>query len=160
MAMKSEEEAMSIDKIACCVDFSENADVAFDAALEMTRKFSARLYIIHVVPPEVNPIMADSLLKDQSEDRASLILKIETRMQEAYGDRVGEDRDYELVVMGGHVSTEILRYLSENDIDLVVLGAYGTTGMGLVVFGSVAKRVAHKSPCSVMIVRNREAVEG
>ncbi len=151
---------MPIDTIACCVDFSENANVAFDAALEMADRFNARLYIIHVVPPEVNPIMADSLLKSQSEDQASLILKIETRMQEEYGDRVGDDKDYDLVVMDGHVSTEIIRYLSEKDIDLVVLGAYGLTGMGLVVFGSVAKRISHKAPCSVMIVRSREKAEG
>lgn len=144
---------MPIDKIACCVDFSENANIAFDAAVEMADKFGARLYILHVVPPEVNPIMADTLLKSQSEDQASLILKIESRMQEEYGDRVGENRDYELVVLDGHVSTEILRYLTENEIDLVVVGAYGLTGMGLVVFGSVAKRISHKAPCSVMIVR-------
>lgn len=147
---------MPIDKIACCVDFSENANIAFDAAVEMADKFSARLCILHVVPPEVNPIMADSLLKSQSEDQASLILKIETRMQEEYGVRVGENRDYELVVLDGHVSTEILQYLSENEIDLVVVGAYGLTGMGLVVFGSVAKRISHKAPCSVMIVRSGE----
>ncbi len=147
---------MQMDKIACCVDFSDNANVAFDAAVEMAQKFGARLYIIHVVPPEVNPIMADSLLKSPSEDQASLILKIEARMQEEYGVRVGEDKDYDLVVLDGHVSTEILQYLSENEIDLVVVGAYGLTGMGLVVFGSVAKRISHKAPCSVMIVRSGE----
>ena len=38
-------------------------------------------------------------------------------------------------------------------MDLVVLGSYGLTGMGLVIFGSVAKRVARKAPCSVMIAR-------
>ncbi len=147
---------MPIDKIACCVDFSENANIAFDAAVEMADNFSARLCILHVVPPEVNPIMADSLLKSQSEDQASLILKIETRMQEEYGVRMGENMDYDLVVLDGHVSTEILQYLSENEIDLVVVGAYGLTGMGLVVFGSVAKRISHKAPCSVMIVRAGE----
>jgi len=147
---------MPIDTIACCVDFSENANVAFDAPLEMADRFTARLHIIHVVPPEVNPIMADSLLKSQSEDQASLILKIETRMQEEYGDRMGDDKDYELAVLDGHVSTEILRYLTDKEIDLVVLGAYGLAGMGLVVFGSVAKRISHKAPCSVMIVRSGE----
>jgi universal stress protein A len=35
----------------------------------------------------------------------------------------------------------------------VVMGSYGLSGMGLVVFGSVAKRITHKAPCSVMIVR-------
>ena len=45
-------------------------------------------------------------------------------------------------------------FIEEKKIELVILGAYGLSGMGLVVFGSVAKRVAHKAPCSVMIVRH------
>jgi len=32
------------------------------------------------------------------------------------------------------------------------------TAFGLVFFGSVAKRLAHKAPCSVMIVRQRKGV--
>ncbi|OPX40513.1 MAG: hypothetical protein B1H13_07195, partial [Desulfobacteraceae bacterium 4484_190.3] len=73
-----------------------------------------------------------------------------------YGARIGEETAFELVVRDGHVSTEILRFLDENSIDLVVMGSYGLSGAGLVFFGSVAKRVAHKAPCSVMIVRPRE----
>jgi len=30
--------------------------------------------------------------------------------------------------------------------------------MGLVLFGSVANRIAHKAPCSVMIVRSKGQV--
>ncbi|MBW1827345.1 MAG: universal stress protein, partial [Deltaproteobacteria bacterium] len=63
--------------------------------------------------------------------------------------------EYDLVVLDGHVSTEILSYLEENQTDVVVMGSYGLSGMGLVVFGSVAKRITHKAPCSVMIVRKR-----
>ena len=38
---------------------------------------------------------------------------------------------------------------------VIVMGAFGLSGMGLVIFGSVAKRIVHRAPCSVMIVRNR-----
>ena len=50
---------------------------------------------------------------------------------------------------------ELLTFLEKNRIDLAVMGAYGLSGMGFVLFGSVAKRVVHKAPCSVMIVRSR-----
>jgi len=91
-----------------------------------------------------------------AEPEKSLILNIEERMQKEYATRVGEETALELVVRDGHVSTEILRFLEENAIDVVVMGSYGLSGAGLVFFGSVAKRVAHKAPCSVMIVRSRE----
>ena len=74
-------------------------------------------------------------------------------MQEVYGNRIPDGIDAELVVRDGHVSTEIIRFIEETDADLAVVGAFGLSGMGLVLFGSVAKRIAHKAPCSVMIVR-------
>lgn len=147
---------MSIKKIACCSDFSENAEAAFVAAHEMAEKYQAKLYVIHVLPPVVNPMLTDTEWVVPEEPITSLLLKLEERMQQEYGTRIGENIDSELVVLDGHVSSEIIKYLKEHDIDITVVGSYGLSGMGLVVFGSVAKRVARKAPCSVMIVRQRD----
>ena len=40
---------MTIRRIACCVDFSENAGAAFETSLELAAKFEAKLYVIHVL---------------------------------------------------------------------------------------------------------------
>lgn len=144
---------MPIKKIACCTDFSENAMAAFTAALEMADKYQAKLFVIHALPPVVNPMLTDTEWVVPEEPITSLLLRLEERMQQEYGTKIGENIDCELVVLNGHVSTEILNYLKEKSIDIVIMGSYGFSGMGLVFFGSVAKRVAHKSPCSVMIVR-------
>lgn len=146
---------MTVDKIVCCIDFSENADSAFSAALEMAEKYDAKLYIVHVLPPIMNPLITETEWVLPEQPKKSLILKLEERLQEKYVSRVGDAIDYELIVLDGHVSSEILRFLEENDVDLAVMGSYGLSGAGLVLFGSVAKRVAHKAPCSVMIVRTR-----
>ena len=143
-------------KIACCVDFSENARAAFERALELAEKFQAKLYIVHVLPPAVNPLLEDSDWIMPEEPKKALILKVEEKIEKEYVSRIGENVDYELVVLDGHVSSEIIRVLEEKDIELVVLGSYGASGMGLVLFGSVANRVAHKAPCSVMIVRQKQ----
>ena len=89
------------------------------------------------------------------EPRESLVQQIEEKMAQVYGNRMNGRVEYRLVVLDGHVSTELIKFLEGSPIDVVVLGAYGLSGMGLVIFGSVAKRVAHKAPCSVMIVRSR-----
>ena len=144
---------MAIKKIACCTDFSENAKEAVMTAIEMAGKYKARLSIIHILPPVVNPMLAEAAWALSDEPKESLILKLEEQMQKEYGDKIGEDIKYNFVVLDGHVSTEILKYLEESQTDVVVMGSFGLSGMGLVFFGSVAKRVAHKAPCSVMIVR-------
>ncbi len=144
---------MAIKKIACCTDFSENAKEAVMTAIEMAWKYKARLSIIHILPPVVNPMLAEAAWALPDEPKESLILKLEEQMQKEYGDKIREDIKYNFVVLDGHVSTEILKYLEESQTDVVVMGSFGLSGMGLVFFGSVAKRVAHKAPCSVMIVR-------
>lgn len=144
---------MSINKLACCTDFSENSEAAFNFALDMAEKYNAKLFLLHVLPPVVNPTLTGSewAVPDQPVD--SLIMKLEEQMEQDYGNRIGNRVPYEIVVLDGHVSTEILQYLETNAIDLVVVGSYGLSGMGLVFFGSVAKRISQKAPCSVIIVR-------
>ncbi|MBU1168314.1 MAG: universal stress protein [Proteobacteria bacterium] len=154
---------MSIKKIACCTDFSENAEVAFRSALEMAEKFDAALHVLHVLPQPVNPMISDfeipligdTLPQASLEVQKTLVLKMEEKMEETFGKRMNHLSERKLSILDGHVSTEIITYLEENDIDLVVLGSYGFSGMGLVIFGSVAKRVAHKAHCSVMIAREK-----
>ncbi len=148
---------MTIKRIACCTDFSRNAELAFHAALEIAEKYSAKLFVLHVLPPVINPLLTDTEWVLPEEPKKSLMLNLEERMQLEYASGIAEGIDYELVVLNGHVSSELLRFLEEKQIDLVVMGSYGLSGAGLVFFGSVAKRVAHKAPCSVMIVRDREA---
>ena len=147
---------MLIRKIAYCTDFSQNAEIAFEAALETARKFDAKLTILHALPPVVNPVLADVDMMVPEESRESLLLKLEQKMRDIYGSRIPDDIAYRIVVLDGHVSTEILQYLSENNMDLVILGAYGLSGVELVLFGSVAKRIAHKAPCSVLIIREKQ----
>ena len=149
---------MPIKTIAFCTDFSTNAKAAFEEAFDLARKYRAKLFLIHVLPPVINPLTTETEWVLPAEDTKALILNLEERMQQEYGSRLTDQIDYELVVLNGHISSEILTFLEKNRIDLVVMGAYGLSGMGLVLFGSVAKRVVHKAPCSVMIVRSHKEV--
>jgi universal stress protein A len=144
---------MSLKKIACCIDFSANADAAFETAVELATCFEARLWLLHVLPPAINPMLADTAWDVSQASTDALLPQLEARMINTYGRRVPPEIAHEIVVLDGHISTEILSFLKEKPMDLVVMGSYGFTGMGLVVFGSVAKRVSHKAPCSVMVVR-------
>ena len=151
---------MTFKKIACCVDFSDNAEAAFRAALEMAEKYGAKLSVVHVLSPVLDPVLLDWEGKLPPEgSKKAFISKTEERIRQTYGTRIEEGIESELVVLEGHISSEILNFIEENEVDLVVLGSYGTSGMGLVIFGSVAKRVAHRAHCSVMIVREKTLKE-
>ncbi len=154
---------MTFKTIACCTDFSKNSDVAAATAGILAKKFDAVLEMIHVVPPPVNPVVTDfdnpvfsSVTFDDSVD-TTLIRQVEEKLQKHYASMIPGGVTVRYVVLDGHVSSEILNHLEESGSDLVVLGSYGLSGMGLVIFGSIAKRVAHKATCSVMIARPGDA---
>ena len=52
---------------------------------------------------------------------------------------------------------EIIDYSAKHDIDLIVMGTHGHTGLAHVVLGSVAEKVVRKAPCPVLTVRWAEA---
>lgn len=146
---------MDIKRILCCVDFSSNAEKAFEAAVDLALKYQAQLHLIHVLPPVVNPLVVDIEVAVPEESTQALVLKLEGQMEADYAKRVPEEIETVVAVKSGHVSSEILDYLMDEKIDVVVLGAYGLSGVELVLFGSVAKRISHKAPCTVMVVRDR-----
>ncbi|MFO7749982.1 MAG: universal stress protein [Desulfobacteraceae bacterium] len=147
---------MDIKRILCCVDFSKNAEKAFSAAIDQAEKYRARVHLLHVLPPVVNPLITDIDIAVPEESTKTLVQKLEDQMISEYGKKIKSGVDYQIAVKDGHVSSEIINYILDEKIDLVVLGAYGLSGVELVLFGSVAKRIAHKAPCSVMIIRERE----
>ena len=147
---------MTFKRILCCVDFSSNAESAFKASLDMAVKYGSTLHLLHVLPPVVNPLITDIDIVVPEANSAALVPKVEAKMQEVYAGRIDSSMNYVISVKDGHVSSEILNYLLDETIDLVILGAYGLSGVELVLFGSVAKRIAHKAPCSVMIVREQK----
>jgi universal stress protein A len=148
---------MGVNQIVCCSDFSDHAEAAFQTALDLAQRYNAKLYVVHVLPPVINPMLTEADLMLPEHPDENLVVSLNERMQEVYGKRIPETVDVELVVRDGHVSTEIIRFIEETDADLAVVGAFGLSGMGLVLFGSVAKRISHKAPCSVMIVRDKKA---
>jgi len=146
-----------METIACCTDFSEHADKAVTAACDLARHYGATLLIVHVLPPVVNPVLTEAeWIPPEEPPRETLLMQIQERMQERYDEETSRDLISQYVVLDGHVSTEILAFLEARKVDLVVMGSYGLSGMGLVLFGSVTKRVSQKAPCSVMIVRQSD----
>jgi nucleotide-binding universal stress UspA family protein len=142
--------------IAFTTDFSENADEAFVAAKDLAWHYGATLHIVHVMvtfsvsPPahqSFMPIEYDAKFIEQVKEAA------QETVQSRYIEQLKEKQPYEVHLLSGYASTEIIRLAEEKAIDLIVMGSHGLTGLAHVLFGSTADRVVRKAPCSVMTVR-------
>jgi len=135
--------------IVAALDFSRGAGAAFDAAAEMARREGARLTLVHVVAP-MGPALPGGQARP-ADDKA-LAEEIGEYISRRYLSRL-QGLDTRVALRRGHPSVEILAELAENPADLVVLGAQGLAGMGLVLLGSVAERVSRKCPCDCLVVK-------
>jgi nucleotide-binding universal stress UspA family protein len=53
----------------------------------------------------------------------------------------------------GNPASEIIRYASEHQIDLIVVGTHGRGAMAHLLLGSVAERVVRQAQCPVLTIR-------
>ena len=51
---------------------------------------------------------------------------------------------------------KIIQYAKEKDIDLIIMGTHGHSGLAHVLLGSVTEKVVRKAPCPVLTVRHPE----
>lgn len=61
--------------------------------------------------------------------------------------------DPETAIVWGHAAEEICRYATDHNVDLIVIGSHGRTGIRRALLGSVSHAVANQAPCPVTIVR-------
>lgn len=57
------------------------------------------------------------------------------------------------VLLEGDPAAEIARFAADANIDVIVIGTHGRTGVDRLVMGSVAERVMREAPCSVLVVK-------
>ena len=56
----------------------------------------------------------------------------------------------------GNTFLEIIQAARDDDVDMIVMGTHGRTGLAHVLIGSVAERVVREAPCPVLTVKNPE----
>jgi nucleotide-binding universal stress UspA family protein len=150
-----------IKRILVPTDFSEPAASALKWATTLAKEFGGQVYLLHVVPEpyaypwgtELSTMPLNDIL-EQSERSA------EERMHQLAAETgLPLDRVVTRALIGTPVD-QILSAISENTIDLVILGTHGRGMVGHLLLGSVAERVVRRSPVPVLTlhgdVRNEE----
>ena len=147
---------MKLNKILCPVDFSDRSDRALEYAVFIATTNDASLTLVHVVDHLqgedhffILSLTAEELQKKlESEARKKLDL-----LAQKYSDTI----KVETVIRAGKPFVEIVRMAKENDIDQIIMGSHGRTGIPHMLLGSVAEKVSRKAPCPVLIFKEKGA---
>jgi nucleotide-binding universal stress UspA family protein len=139
-------------KILFCTDFSENADFAFDFALDAAvRRTGCELHLLHVVPESDAQFWKSYMYEVEGvDDKAKR--DVDAVIDQKYRSRVPQNIPFIVEYRVGSDSGEILDYAKQKEIDLIVLGRQGQSGLKTVLFGRVTEKVARHAPCAVLII--------
>jgi len=133
--------------ILFATDFSLAADAAAPFAIQMARSYGAKVCGVHVNPfenyalaaPEARSAMAQAAEKEIKEHNQHL----EEQLKSV---------EHEVVIGEGNIWEVISNLIKEKEIDLIVLGTRGRTGLAKALLGSVAEQILRQAPCPVLTV--------
>ncbi len=143
-------------KILFCTDFSENADIAFQHALDMVlRRPNSLLIILHVIPePEAEFWKTYVYEMEGIDEKAKR--DIDERIQQSYLSIIPPEVMVQVEVKIGRDYQTILDFANEIVADIIVMGRRGHSTWERHFFGSVVERVVRRAECPVLVVPRSE----
>lgn len=141
-----------MNSILVPTDFSKNSNAAIDYGCELAKSLGAQILIVNIYTPAVTQHdMAGSLVQEEilSAQKASEenLAAINDQIKKQYPAISCETQ----FAVGGIVDA-IDIIVSGNDIDLVIMGTRGASGLDRILFGSNTTQVIEKVKCPVLAV--------
>lgn len=128
-----------IRHILVAIDASDQSQPVLGKALDLAKATGADLSLLHV---RSSPFEGDRPAKMMDEFQAeakAMGVSIYTEEHPAkFGETVGHN---------------ICRFAKDKDVDLILVGRYGLSGLPEVLLGSVSHYVSYHAPCAVLVVQ-------
>lgn len=150
---------IQLKKILCPIDFSESSQGTLQYAIHlMLKDDDASIYLVHVVDNRVLDYGGPFYEQEPSLSIAPLDQSIKEELEKRLLAEVPEkiQNRVETTILFGVPFVEIIKAAREKDIDLIVIGTHGRTGIAHMLIGSVAEKVVRKAPCPVLTVKSKK----
>jgi nucleotide-binding universal stress UspA family protein len=141
--------SVTFKRILVATDFSQSSEKALQHAIAIAKHFQAKLYLTHVVSalgfvlagPDATLAASDAAWRDAR--------RLEDRLETS---ETLNGVNHQIVVREGGIWEQIQEVVRDEDIDLIVAGTHGRTGIRKVVLGSVAEEIFRHASCPVLTV--------
>jgi nucleotide-binding universal stress UspA family protein len=148
-----------MEKILVPCDFSDQAIHAFRLAIDIAQASGAEVHVLHVIELPVMhddvltplPSFDETMLKELSE-------RAEIKMLELKNESNREQLSIATKIEFGPIVSIITNYQETNDVNLIVMGTKGVSGIAEVFIGSNAEKVVRHAACPVMVVKRQTAI--
>jgi nucleotide-binding universal stress UspA family protein len=142
--------------ILVATDGSRHAAAAASEAIGIAKKSNGKLIVLAVVPSESMQPM-DIVHSEMSRDiiAAKELSLAENSAKAVKAAAQKEGIAVEAFIMGGRPADAIVQTAKEKNVDVIMLGSHGKTGVDKLLMGSVAERVIVLASCAVLVVKGK-----
>ena len=134
-----------MSKILVAVDGSVTSSSAAENAIDLAEKFGADLIALYIVPPNIKIREIFDLAKENGQRIVNEVKYAESAKKLNVQTEVLWDV--------GSITKAIVEYAEENNVNLIVLGTRGISGIKQMLLGSTASGVVTYSHCPVIVVK-------
>jgi nucleotide-binding universal stress UspA family protein len=150
---------ISLKNVLFATDFSEASQAALPYAAAIARRYDSQLYIAHIMSPAsyiipslpCDPVTLDSI---HEAARADVRQRMETVASHL------KTVPHHTYFREGDVWESLADLIQTHEIDLLVVGTHGRTGVEKLVLGSKAEEILRLAPCPVLTVGPKIAGRG
>jgi nucleotide-binding universal stress UspA family protein len=140
-----------ISTVLVPTDFSDVANNALHFALKFAQKANAKVSVLHVTHIPV----VDASFPAEVYETFMTEIEVTTKnnfkkLEETYLKNSGID--YEIFTVMGFVNDEVKEFAEKNNIDLIIMGTTGASGIKEVLVGSNASSVVARSHVPVLVI--------
>jgi nucleotide-binding universal stress UspA family protein len=148
---------LDINKIICPIDFSDESKRAIKNAITLAHRFNAELIILSVYDePYKGPLRIDMPWSDQDE-------KLKARHKKSFNEFLADITfsgiNVKKIIRKGDFASIIFKTIEKEQVDFMVIGATGRTGLGRFFTGSVTEKVIREVPCSFVTIKEENFIE-
>lgn len=145
-------------------DGSEAAESAVEDAVDLAAKYGATVHALYVVDVEAtNLALGTEQVERVRRGELDEMPEVKAKADEATGYVADVAAEHGVAVeehvRAGSPARAIRTFVEDNDVDLVVMGSHGRSGLSRVVLGSVAEKVLRRTRLPVLVVDAKERVE-
>lgn len=136
-------------------DFSDHATNAFEFAVKVAESLDATLLVLHTYRTPLDYHIPSYMVEKMAEDEHKTIMRIlEKTISNFYKQNPEAKTKFEMkpLAVQGFTSEVILESAKAHDVDLIVMGTKGATGLEKIFLGSMTARVIEEAECPVLAI--------
>ena len=147
--------------ILVATDFSKAADLAIDAARILALQNDAKVTVVHVFDPRAATGLGPAAglgapPTDPADHEKDLLDRIHAELRRIVADKLPDVPSAKIAAVSSRSAADgICHYAQKEDVDMIVLGTHGRTGLSHLLIGSVAEKVVRHAPCPVLTLRSK-----